>query len=68
MTEVFFQALLDIYSKIEKVNENGRQLMRLDAIELAKGIESFGIPTSSSYKNHLDAFISLGFTRDPKDF
>lgn len=67
LADVFFQALLDIYARVEKVNENGKQLMRLDAIELAKSMESLGVPTSSSYRVHLDAYLSMGFTRDTRD-
>lgn len=68
MVDVFFQVLLDIYQKIDKVNENGKQLMRLDIIELAKMIESLGIPAhSSTSRANLDAYLSMWFFRDPKD-
>lgn len=68
MVDVFFLVLLDIYQKIEKANENGKQLMRLDVIELGKMIEGLGVPTSSSVnRGHLDAYLSLWFFRDPKD-
>lgn len=68
MVDVFFQVMLDIYQKIDKVNENGRQLMRLDVIELSKQIESLGIPTHSSIqKGYLDSYLSYWFFRDPKD-
>jgi hypothetical protein len=67
MVEVFFQMLLDAFQRIEKVNENGKQLMRLDTIELSKMIETLGIPTSSSYRTHLDSYLSMWFFRDPKE-
>jgi hypothetical protein len=67
IVDVFFQVLLDIFHRIEKINENGKQLMRLDTIELSKIIETLGIPTSSSYRSHLDAYLSMWFFRDPRD-
>jgi len=68
MVEVFFQVLLDVYQKIDKVNENGKQLMRLDVIELSKMIESQGVPTYSSVSRaNLDLYLSMWFFRDPKD-
>lgn len=34
--EVFFKVLLEIYGRIDKINDNGRQLVRLDVLEITR--------------------------------
>jgi hypothetical protein len=45
--EVLYRSLLECYGKIEKINDNGRQLIRMDSIDFSKALKSFGIKTEN---------------------
>ena len=34
---------MEIYGKIEKINDNGRQLIKLDCVEICKILKDIGV-------------------------
>ena len=45
--EVFYKALLCLYCKIDKINDNGRQVLRLDVMEISKILTEVGCDPGS---------------------
>jgi hypothetical protein len=41
--EILYRSLLECYGKIEKINDNGRQLIRMDSIDISKTLCEMGM-------------------------
>ena len=78
--EVFYKCLMKCYGKIEKINDNGRQLIKLDSVEISKILTDLGVQPETwsiwfekyleiivdrSAKNILDKISKLGLLYSP---
>lgn len=63
--ENFYRSLLECYGKVEKINDNGRQLIRMDTIEISKGLYELGI-TSSNWEDWFCKYLDLTSERSYK--
>lgn len=63
--ECLYRALLDCYGRIEKINDNGRQLIRLDCIEVARGLGEMGAKCEV-WVDWFDKYLDLTSERNYK--
>lgn len=72
--------MLESYGRIEKINDNGRQIMRLDCVEITKMLNELGVKcevwvdwfdkyldltSERNYKVVLDKLLTMGLFYEP---
>lgn len=45
--ETLYRSMLECYGRIDKINDNGRQLVRMDSLEITKILQEIGVNCSS---------------------
>ena len=63
--EVLYRCLVEVYSRIEKINDNGRQLIRLDAVEIGRILAEMGVQVDY-WMGWLNAYLEIVMERNTK--
>lgn len=63
--EVLYRCLVEVYSRIEKINDNGRQLIRLDAVEIGRILAEMGVQVDF-WMGWLNAYLEIVMERNTK--
>lgn len=63
--QVFYKSLMEVYSKIEKINDNGRQLIILDSDEIFKILKDIGVQ-AQAWHHWFYKYLSLAQSKKYK--